>query len=229
MRKILIVEDDKDLNPLIATYLRVSGYECDQAYDGVEGLDLFNKGSYDLILSDIMMPRMDGFALARNVRKINEDIPFIFLSAKDDKLSKQVGYKIGIDDYITKPFDLDELILKITAILRRSVRVNEITIGNLKMNIDEHIATINNEEVYFSVREFNILYKLVTNPKKTFTRSTLMDEFWDFDSSATSRTVDVYMAKIREKTQDCDGFEIQTIHGLGYKVILKWKVDLRHP
>lgn len=229
MRKILIVEDDKDLNPLIATYLRVSGYECDQAYDGVEGFDLFNKGSYDLILSDIMMPRMDGFALARKVREINEDVPFIFLSAKDDKLSKQVGYKIGIDDYITKPFDLDELILKITAILRRSVKVNEITIGNLKMNIDEHIATINNEDVYFSVREFNILYKLVTNPKKTFTRSALMDEFWDFDSSATSRTVDVYMAKIREKTQDCDGFEIQTIHGLGYKVILKWKVDLRHP
>lgn len=221
MRKILIVEDDKDLNPLIATYLRVSGYECNQAYDGIEGLDLFNKGSYDLILSDIMMPRMDGFALARKVREINEEIPFIFLSAKDDKLSKQVGYKIGIDDYITKPFDLDELILKITAILRRSVKVNEITIGNLKMNIDEHIATINNEEVYFSVREFNILYKLVTNPKKTFTRSALMDEFWDFDSSATSRTVDVYMAKIREKTQDCDGFEIQTIHGLGYKVILK--------
>lgn len=221
MRKILIVEDDKDLNPLIATYLRVSGFECDQAYDGVEGFDLFNKGSYDLILSDIMMPRMDGFALARKVREINEDVPFIFLSAKDDKLSKQVGYKIGVDDYITKPFDLDELILKITAILRRSVKVNEITIGNLKMNIDEHIATINNEDVYFSVREFNILYKLVTNPKKTFTRSALMDEFWDFDSSATSRTVDVYMAKIREKTQDCDGFEIQTIHGLGYKVILK--------
>lgn len=221
MRKILIVEDDKDLNPLIATYLKVSGFECDQAYDGVEGFDLFNSGSYDLILSDIMMPRMDGFALARKVREINEDIPFIFLSAKDDKLSKQVGYKIGVDDYITKPFDLDELILKITAILRRSVKVNEITIGNLKMNIDEHIATINNEEVYFSVREFNILYKLVTNPKKTFTRSALMDEFWDFDSSATSRTVDVYMAKIREKTQDCDGFEIQTIHGLGYKVILK--------
>lgn len=229
MRKILIVEDDKDLNPLIATYLKVIGFECDQAYDGVEGFDLFNSGSYDLILSDIMMPRMDGFALARKVREINEDIPFIFLSAKDDKLSKQVGYKIGVDDYITKPFDLDELILKITAILRRSVKVNEITIGNLKMNIDEHIATINNEEVYFSVREFNILYKLVTNPKKTFTRSALMDEFWDFDSSATSRTVDVYMAKIREKTQDCDGFEIQTIHGLGYKVILKWKVDLRHP
>ncbi len=221
MRKILIVEDDKDLNPLIATYLKVSGFECDQAYDGVEGFDLFNSGSYDLILSDIMMPRMDGFALARKVREINEDIPFIFLSAKDDKLSKQVGYKIGVDDYITKPFDLDELILKITAILRRSVKANEITIGNLKMNIDEHIATINNEEVYFSVREFNILYKLVTNPKKTFTRSALMDEFWDFDSSATSRTVDVYMAKIREKTQDCDGFEIQTIHGLGYKVILK--------
>ena len=90
MRKILIVEDDKDLNPLIATYLKVIGFECDQAYDGVEGFDLFNSGSYDLILSDIMMPRMDGFALARKVREINEDIPFIFLSAKDDKLSKQV-------------------------------------------------------------------------------------------------------------------------------------------
>lgn len=221
MRKILIVEDDKDLNPLIATYLKVSGYECDQAYDGIEAMEFFEKNSYDLILSDIMMPRMDGFTFARKIREINEEIPFIFLSAKDDKLSKQVGYKIGIDDYITKPFDLDELILKIAAILRRSVKVNEIVIGNLKMNIDEHIAMINNQEVYFSVKEFNILYKLVTNPKKTFTRSALMDEFWDFDSSATSRTVDVYMAKIREKTQGCDGFEIQTIHGLGYKVVLK--------
>ena len=170
-----------------------------------------------------MMPLCDGFELARNIRKENDKIPIIFMSARDDKPSKQIGYKVGIDDYITKPFDLDELVLKIKAISRRLniMSSNTLQIGNFKMNNEEHMAYIDDEELALTVREFNILYKMLSFPKKTFTRSQLMEEFWDYDSSATSRTVDVYMAKIREKTQDCDGFEIQTIHGLGYKVILK--------
>jgi DNA-binding response OmpR family regulator len=145
------------------------------------------------------------------------------MTAKDDKPSKMFGYSIGIDDYVTKPFDMDVLLLKINAVLRRA-RVEtqkEIRIGNFVMNTEERTAVADGDEISLTVREFDILFKLLSYPKKTFTRSALMEEFWDFDSSATSRTVDVYMAKIREKTSACDGFEILTVHGLGYKAVLK--------
>jgi len=171
------------------------------------------------------MPLCDGFELARNIRKENDKIPIIFMSARDDKPSKQIGYKVGIDDYITKPFDLDELVLKIKAISRRLniMSSNTLQIGNFKMNNEEHMAYIDDEELALTVREFNILYKMLSFPKKTFTRSQLMEEFWDYDSSATSRTVDVHLSKLREKTKPCDGFEIVTVHGLGYKVKLNEK------
>jgi DNA-binding response OmpR family regulator len=145
------------------------------------------------------------------------------MTEKDDKPSKILGYKLGIDDYIVKPFDMDEMVMKVGAIMRR-VKIDEmkeLTVGNLVMNSEERTATVDGEEIALTVREFDILFRLLSYPKKAFTRSHLMEEFWDFDSSATSRTVDVYMAKIREKTADCDGFEIVTVHGLGYKVVLK--------
>ena len=147
------------------------------------------------------------------------------MSARDDKPSKQIGYKVGIDDYITKPFDLEELVLKINAIIRR-LNINNTTIlkiGNLKMDSEEHMAYVDEQELTLTVREFDILYKMLSYPKKTFTRSKLMEEFWDYDSSATSRTVDVYLSKLREKTKNCDSFEIITVHGLGYKVVLNEK------
>lgn len=169
------------------------------------------------------MPRMDGFELAENVRLTDKTTPIVFMTAKDDKPSKLYGYKIGIDDYIVKPFDVDVLMLKVAALLRRAKIESDktITVGNFIMNAEERTATINGSEIQLTVREFDILFKFLSYPKKTFTRSALMDEFWDYDSSATSRTVDVYIAKLREKTQDCDGFEILTVHGLGYKAVLK--------
>ena len=223
MLNILLVEDDKDLNFLTSSYLKEAGYNVVSVFDGLEALNKFEEESFDLILSDIMMPLCDGYQLARLVREKDNQIPILFMSARDDKPSKQLGYKIGIDDYITKPFDFDELVFKINAIARRLniKNSNVIEIGNLKMDNDEHMAYIDGEELTLTVREFNILYKMLSYPKKTFTRSNLMEEFWDFDSSATSRTVDVYMAKLRDKTKKCDGFEIQTVHGLGYKVVSK--------
>ena len=130
---------------------------------------------------------------------------------------------MGIDDYVTKPFDIDIFLLKIKAVLRRSAikKTNQIEAGNLMLNADEHTAYVNGEELQLTVREFDLLFKLLSYPKKTFTRSQLMEEFWDYDSSSTSRTVDVYMAKLREKTAECTGFEIVTMHGLGYKAVLK--------
>ena len=223
MVKILVVEDEKDLNRFVSLYLKNVGFFVVSAENGVKALDEMERNKFDLILTDIMMPEMNGFEFSEIVRTSDKNIPIIFMTARDDKESKMLGYNIGIDEYVTKPFDMDILMMKIKAILKRVKIENEkeITIGNLYMNIEERSATINGEEIALTVREFDILFKLLSYPKKTFTRSSLMSEFWDFDSSATSRTVDVYMAKLREKTSSCTGFEIVTVHGLGYKVVLK--------
>lgn len=223
MAKILVVEDDKDLNKIISRSLRDRGYDVMSAENGIEALEKTETQRFDMIISDIMMPKMDGFALADSIRSLDKNIPIIFMTAKDDKASKMFGYSIGVDDYIVKPFDIDILAMKIAAILRRAgiEAEKELAVGNLTINSDERSVSIDSEEVNLTVREFNILFKLLSYPKKTFTRSALMEEFWDYDSSATSRTVDVYMVKLREKTAHADGFEIQTVHGLGYKLVLK--------
>ena len=223
MAKILVVEDDKALNGLVCSCLRDNGYEVVSCFNGKDALVALEENTFSLIVSDIMMPEMDGFELAENVRLTDKTTPIIFTSAKDDKISKLYGYKLGIDDYITKPFDIDLLIMKIQALLRRAKIESDkkIQVGNFVMDKEEHVAMIDGEEISLTVREFNILFKLLSFPKKTFTRAKLMDEFWDFDSPATSRTVDVYMAKIREKTSACDGFEILTVHCLGYKAVIK--------
>ena len=223
MAKILVVEDEVDLNRIICRRLRDRGYDVTSAENGVEALQKMESQRFDMILTDIMMPNMDGFELADSIRLTDGDIPIIFMTAKDDKPSKMLGYSIGVDDYVVKPFDIDILIMKIAAILRRAKieAEKEINVGNLRINSEERSITIDGEDINLTVREFDILFKLLSYPKKTFTRSALMEEFWDFDSSATSRTVDVYMAKLREKTSGADGFEIQTVHGLGYKLVLK--------
>ena len=223
MFQILVVEDDKDLNKSVCQYLSQYGYEAKGCLNTEDAYDqLFNE-SCDLILSDIMMPVTDGFEFAQTIRDINKDIPIIFMSAKDDILSKQRGYRIGIDDYLVKPLDLDELILKIGAVLRRAKisMSKELKIGSLTLNLEERSAVLNGEEVPMTVREFNLLYKLLSYPKKTFSRSQLMNEFWDSESTSGSRTVDVYMTKLRDKFSNCDDFEIITVHGLGYKAVLK--------
>ncbi len=223
MVQILLVEDDKALNSLVYSCLIEKGYAVEPCFNGKEALRVFENKDIDLILTDIMMPQMDGFELTRSIRQMDDKIPILFMTALDDKPSKQVGYKLGIDDYVVKPFDMDLLILRIEALLRRAniARCKELVAGNLRMNQEEHTAYMNQEEIPLTVKEFDLLFKLLSFPKRTFTRAQLMVEFWDYDSSATSRTVDVYMAKLREKTKECTGFEIVTVHGLGYKAILK--------
>lgn len=223
MVKILVVEDDKSMNALVCSYLSDNGYAYKDCFNGKEALAAMESDTYNLIISDVMMPEMDGFALATKVRESDKQIPILFMTALDDKPSKQLGYKIGIDDYVVKPFDCDLLMLRVAALLRRAniERSRELVAGNLRMNKDEHTAYVDGEELNLTVREFDLLFKLLSFPRRTFTRSQLMDEFWDFDSSATSRTVDVYIVKLREKTAGCNGFEIATVHGLGYKAVLK--------
>jgi DNA-binding response OmpR family regulator len=223
MFKILLVEDDKDLNKTVCTYLNKNGYEAVGCLDANDAYNELYGNVFDLIISDIMMPKIDGFEFAETVRTLNQDIPILFMTARDDFNSKQRGYKIGIDDYMVKPIDLDELLLKIGALLRRAkiASAKQLTVGGLTLDAEERTANLNGEEIPLTVREFNLLYKLLSYPKKTFTRSALMNEFWDVDSESSSRTVDVYMRKLREKFSDCNDFEIVTVHGLGYKAVLK--------
>ena len=176
-----------------------------------------------MIISDIMMPDVDGFEFARTIREQNQDIPILFMTARDDFSAKQRGFKAGIDDYMVKPVDLEELLLHIGALLRRAKIASNrhLEAGALKLDADERTAYLNGEEIPLTVREFNLLYKLLSYPKKTFTRSQLMDEFWDGDTSSGLRTVDVYMTKLRNKFSQCTDFERVTVHGLGYKAVLK--------
>lgn len=223
MRKILVVEDDKNLNRIVCKYLNTYGYETVGCFDAGEAFDTMVETMFDLIISDIMLPEIDGFQFASSVRCEDKTIPIIFMTARDDIMSKQKGYRLGIDDYMVKPIDLEELVLRIEALFRRANIANEkkITVGDLVLDADERMAYVNGEEVPVTVREFNILYKLLSYPKKTFTRVQLMDEFWGYESDSDSRTVDVYMTKIRKKFHECQAFEIVTVHGLGYKAVIR--------
>ncbi len=223
MFSILVVEDDKDLNRAVCAFLNSSGYQATGCLNANDAYDAMYGTMYDLIVSDIMMPDIDGFEFAKTVRSLNENIPILFMTARDDFASKQRGYRIGVDDYMVKPIDLDELFLRIGALLRRAkiATSRKLEVGSFTMDIDEHIAELDGEEVSLTNREFNILYKLLSYPKKTFTRQQLMDEFWNADTDTAPRAVDVYMTKLRSKLSDCDDFEIKTVHGLGYKAVIK--------
>ncbi len=223
MFKILVVEDDRGLNRSVCTFLNQSGYEATGCLGAEEAYDAMYETMFDLIISDVMMPDIDGFEFAKTVRALNAEIPILFMTARDDFASKQRGYRVGIDDYMVKPIDLDELFLRIGALLRRAkiAASRSLTVGRFSMDMDEHTAYLGDEEINLTNREFSLLYKLLSYPKKTFTRTQLMDEFWDADTASGPRTVDVYMTKLRAKLSECDDFEIVTVHGLGYKAVLK--------
>ena len=223
MVHILVVEDDAKLNQIVCTYLNDSGFEAKGCLNAKDAYDEMYNNLFDLIISDIMMPEMDGFEFARTVRQVNRHIPILFMSARDGLPAKQKGFQLGIDDYMVKPIDLEELLLRVRALLRRAniEMERKITVGNLVLDADGLTAEVDGEEIPVTTREFNILYKLLSYPKKTFTRAQLMDEFWGVDSDASLRAVDVYITKLRDKFSGCDGSEIKTVRGLGYKAVLK--------
>lgn len=223
MFKILVVEDDKELNKTVCSFLNHSGYEAVGCTNANDAYDALYENMFDMIVSDIMMPGVDGFEFAESVREINQEIPILFMTARDDIASKQRGFRIGVDDYMVKPIDLDELFLRIGALLRRAkiAASRKLEIGSFVMDADEHTAYLGEVEINLTNREFSILYKLLSYPKKTFTRTQLMDEFWDADTETAPRAVDVYMTKLRQKLSKCEDFEIVTVHGLGYKVVIR--------
>ena len=219
--KILVVDDDTNICELLRLYLTKEGYQVTVANDGEEGLEKFNQVKPDMVLLDVMMPKMDGLEVCRRIRKAG-NTPVMMLTAKGETFDKVLGLELGADDYMVKPIELGELELRIRALLRRANIENarKITVGNLVMDADEMTAVVNGEEIPLTAREFNILYKLLSYPRKTFSRAQLMDEFWDVDSGTGLRAVDVYMTKLRTKLADCDGFKLVTVRGIGYKAVL---------
>ena len=221
MLRILVVEDDQKLSRVVCNHLNSHGYETTGCLNAQDAYDRMYHRPYALIVSDIMMPNIDGFAFAAAVRRINREIPILFMTAKDDYGSKEKGYQAGVDDYMVKPIDLNELVLRIGALLRRAniASENKLTVGSFVMNADDKTAVCNGEEIALTAREFNTLFKLLSYPKRIFTRAQLMEEFWDVDTEATLRSVDVYIAKLRDKLSACQDFQLVTVRGVGYKAL----------
>jgi len=221
MVHVLVVEDDVKLNQIVCASLNAAGYTAHGCLNAREAFDTLYGGGIDVIVSDIMMPGVDGFELVTHVRSIDKKIPILLMTARDDIAAKQRGFRSGIDDYMVKPIDVDELLLRIEALLRRARIEAEkrLTIGSTVLDAEEMSAYVDGEEIALTVREFNIIYKLLSYPKRTFSRAQLMDEFWNGETSASLRAVDVYITRIREKFSGCHDFKIITVHGLGYKAV----------
>ncbi len=219
---VLVVEDDVQFNRIICSYLSDSGYSVVGCYGAQEALKEMEKMSFDIIVSDIMMKDVDGFEFAEQVKELDKEIPFLFLTARDDMQSKEKGYRLGIDDYIVKPIEMREIHLRLEAILRRANIANKkkIVVGNLVLDSAETAAYYNDAELGLSLKEFNVLFKLLSYPKRTFTRAQLMNDFWGYDNESTPRTVDVCITKLRSKISVCKEVEIVTVHGLGYKAVV---------
>ena len=222
MIKILVLEDEPGLNKAVCQYLRGNGFDVTGCLDADEALDQMSEKMFDLIISDVMMPGMDGFQFADSIRRLDSRIPILFMTALDDLSSKKKGFRLGIDDYMVKPIEFDELLMRIQALLRRANVLDEkqLKVGGLLLDSDEMTAYLDGEEIPVTVREFHVLHKLLSYPKKTFTRIQLMDEFWGYDTETDPRTVDVYITRLRSKFKKCSAFEIVTAHGLGYKAVI---------
>lgn len=221
MVHVLVVEDDQKLNQIVCASLNAAGYMAHSALSGQQAFDLLYKQSIDVIISDIMMPGVDGFELVQSVRSVNKTIPILLMTARDDLAAKQRGFRAGIDDYMVKPIDVDELLLRIEALLRRAriEKEKRLIMGNTVLDAEEMSAYVNGEEVSLTVREFSLLYKMLSYPRRTFSRAQLMDEFWSGETSASLRAVDVHITRIRDKFSACEDFKIVTVHGLGYKAV----------
>ena len=219
MFSILVVEDDEMLNKMICTKLKQESYLVFTAFDGEEALDLLDKEHIDLMISDIMMPKMDGYELVRELRDAAYTIPILMITAKNQIEDMEKGFRAGTDDYMIKPISMREMVLRVKALLRRAQIAHEkkLVIGNTLL--DYNSLTVKVEEEIFEMppKEFYLLFKLLSNPGKIFTRQELMDEIWGMDTEVDDRTIDSHIKKLRRKFEQCADFEIVTIRGLGYK------------
>ncbi|MFC4770898.1 response regulator transcription factor [Enterococcus hermanniensis] len=223
MNRILIVEDDENLSLLYQSALKNQRFEVFRAENGLEALTILDQQYIDLIISDIMMPDMDGYELAQSLREANYELPILFITAKDSFEDKKRGFMLGIDDYMVKPIDVNEMILRVEALLRRAqiVHTKELIIGKTQLNQETYQVKQANQEMTLPQKEFLLLYKLLAYPNKIFTRQQLMDEIWGLDSDTDERTIDVHIKRLRTRLESNPDFSIETIRGLGYKAVIR--------
>lgn len=225
MFNVLVVEDDKNLRKLIVTCLKKKNYNVLEVENGEKALEVMDTNYVDIIISDIMMPHMDGYELIRELREANFNVPILLITAKSDISDKRTGFLLGADDYMVKPIDIEEMLLRIEVLLRRAQNANKkkIEIGNLFIDYDQRTVIRNGVIYNLALKEFQLLYKFLTKPNVILTRQELIDEIWGLESESDYRTIDVHVKRIREKLFDVDEFEIVTVRGVGYKCIIKEK------
>lgn len=223
MFTVLVVEDNADMRELFCTVLTDAGYRCIPAADGEDALECMEKDYIDLIVADIMMPGMDGYTLTRSLREAGMDLPVLMVTAKDGFEDMQRGFRAGSDDYMVKPINVKELVLRVEALLRRAKISHEkrIVVGSTVLDYDALTVTVHGNETILPQKEFFLLYKLLSYPNKIFTRQQLMDEIWGMFSESDERTVNTHINRLRERFADCRDFEIITVRGLGYKAVRK--------
>ena len=221
MFNILVVEDDAELNRLFCTVLSKNGYNPIGAPDGEAALDIMQSEYIDLIITDIMMPRLDGFQLTESLRQTDRTTPVLLITAKDSFGDKQRGFLSGADDYMVKPVDVEEMLLRVGALLRRARIISDHrqVVGSTVLDYDTLTVTVGKKETVLPQKEFYLLYKLLSAPGHIFTRQQLMDEIWGMESETEARTVDVHINRLRERFRDCTDFSIVTVRGLGYKAV----------
>lgn len=223
MIRILVAEDNLDLSRLFCMSLSNAGYVAYPAYDGEMAVDLFYEKQIDLVITDIMMPKLDGYGLAKELRRENSNLPILFVTARSDYDSLRMGFSSGADDYMVKPGDIKELLLRVQALLRRA-KINQekkIVIGSTTVDSETLSVSTPQETIYLPLKEFELLFKLLSYPGKIFTRQQLMDEIWGYDSSSDDRTINTHINRLREKFEGNPDFRIDTIRGLGYKAVKK--------
>jgi len=222
MFKILIAEDDPFIRKLITLHLSQNGFEVVATMDGISAFETYTKAHFDLLVTDVLMPRMSGTELATKIRSLDKDIPILILTALESYEDKELGFQSGTDDYMVKPIEMKELVLRIKALLRRYkiTSENKIEYKSLSLNYLTNGVMVAGEAIEFTKKEFLLLYKLVSNPGIIFTRNQLLDEIWGFDSESLDRTVDTHIKRIREKLI-CEDVDLVTVRGIGYKAVLK--------
>ncbi len=221
MFKVLIAEDDGDLRHLFQHVLIQNGYVVKGVSNGQEGLDELDKENYDLVISDIMMPVMDGYTFIRILRERGKNMPVLMITAKDAFNDMYMGFHLGTDDYMVKPININEMVLRVGALLRRYQMINDRkqVMGNTIMEYDSFSVISGGERTVLPQKEFQLLYKMASYPGRIFTRQQLMDDIWGYESESDSHTVEVHIGKLREKFRDNPDFKIVTIRGVGYKVV----------
>ena len=221
MLKILIAEDDRELRQLFSHVLTRHGYTVVGVSNGQEALDAMDKDFFDMVISDIMMPVMDGYQLVRQLRDVGNTTPVLMITAKDGFDDMRLGFQSGVDDYMFKPINVNELVLRVQALRRRAQMINDRrqTIGDTVMECDSLTVTTAGESMILPQKEFMLLYKMAAYPGKIFTRQQLMDEIWGYDSDSDTHTVDVHIGRLRDRFRDNKDFKIITIRGVGYKVV----------